>query len=68
MEELIEALTILRKYGNPKRPLQCEHDELWICGIHPNRVSAEDMDRLQRLGFFVSGDGHQFKSNVFGSA
>ena len=30
MENLIKALQILLKYGNPKRPTHCEHDELTI--------------------------------------
>jgi hypothetical protein len=70
MKDLIEALTILLKYGNPSHPTHCEHDELLICGIDPKEVSEEDKAKLDKLGFFVSteyGD-EQFKSFRYGSA
>ena len=35
MEDLIKALQILLKYGNPKYPTHCEHDELSFHGIEP---------------------------------
>ena len=66
MAELIEALQIFLKYGNPDSPTHCEHDELWICGIDPADVSDEDKDKLDDLGFFVSDGG--FKSFRYGSA
>lgn len=70
MKDLIDALTILLKYGNPDNPTHCEHDELVICGIDPDDVSDEDKSVLYALGFFVSksyGDPC-FKSFRFGSA
>lgn len=66
MEDLIKALQILLKYGNPDNPTHCEHDVLWICGINPDDVSEEDKSALHKLGFFVGDDG--FKSFRFGSA
>ena len=66
-DALIEAFTIFRRYGNPACPTHCEHDELWICGIDPDTVSAEDKTRLETLGFFVGSDGG-FMSHRFGSA
>ena len=68
MKDLIEALTILLKYGNPGHPTHCEHDELTICGIDPDDVSAKDKRRLDELGFFVSDGGGCFRSFRFGSA
>lgn len=70
MQDLIEALTILLKYGNPDHPTNCTHDELGICGIDPADVSDVDKKRLDELGFFVSdGDGDPyFASFRFGSA
>lgn len=69
MDDLIQALTILRKYGNPYYPTQCEHDELTICGINPSVVSKEDVKILDKLGFFISDDDDEcFKSYRFGSA
>lgn len=67
MKDLIEALTILLRYGNPSRPTHCEHDELTICGIDPAVVSAEDKARLSELGFQEGSDG-AFRSYRFGSA
>lgn len=69
MDDLIEALTILRKYGNPYAPTHCVHDELWVA-IKPELVSSEDKARLSELGFDVPGangwvDG--FRSFRFGS-
>lgn len=65
MDDLIEALTIFRKYGNPRCPTHCEHDMLWVCGIDPEQVSAEDIERLDTLGFFSDEDA--FCSVRFGS-
>lgn len=59
MDELIEALQIFRKYGNPNYPTHCEHDTLYICGIDPEDVSVEDIKKLDELGFFVVDDGFQ---------
>jgi hypothetical protein len=72
VKDLIEALTILLKYGNPYSPTHCEHDQMTICGIDPKDVSDEDKARLDELGIFVSdefGDEEQvFMSYRFGSA
>jgi len=70
LSDLIEALTIFQKYENPKYPTHCEHDELIMCGdYHPDKMSADDVKRLDELGFFWSDseDGY-FKSFRFGSA
>lgn len=70
MSDLIEALQILLKYGNPDYPTHCEHDILTIVGIDPADVSDEDKARLDDLGFFV-GDEYgddQFHSFKYGSA
>ena len=70
MKDLITALTILLKYGNPRNPTHCEHDVLTICGIDPDDVSADDKHELDKLGFIVSNeDGDPcFISFRFGSA
>jgi hypothetical protein len=70
MKDLIEALTIFLKYGNPRNPTHCEHDVLTICGINPSDVAAQDAVRLDELGFFVATDeaGPCFQSFRFGSA
>ena len=69
MDDLIKALQIFRKYGNPQNPTHCEHDTLYICDIDPEKVSEEDKAELDKLGFFV-GDAYPdtFISFRFGSA
>lgn len=68
MQDLILALQIFLKYGNPKYPTVCEHDEMWICGINPDDVTLEDKEKLKGLGFFVDEYQKQFKSYRYGSA
>lgn len=68
MDDLIEALQILRKYGNPEYPTNCAHDELFV-HIEPEKVSEEDKKRLDTLGFTPSSDCYDsFSSYKFGSA
>ena len=67
MSNLIEALQIFLKYGNPEYPTHCDHDELLICGIESADVSDEDKKRLEELGFLISSHGHFF-SYRYGSA
>lgn len=66
MSDLIKALQILLKYGDPKYPTHCEHDVLNIVDIEPSQVSDEDKAELERLGFRYNKDG--FYSFRFGSA
>jgi hypothetical protein len=70
MDDLIKALTILRKYGNPKWPTHCEHDVLTIVDISPSQVSEEDKVELHSLGFVVANQfgEESFISYKFGSA
>lgn len=70
MEDLIKALQILLKYGNPKYPTHCEHDILFIVGIDPKKVSEEDIKTLEKLGFHVGEEYREenFYSFRFGSA
>jgi hypothetical protein len=69
MEDLIKALQIFLKYGNPDYPTHCAHDVMYICGIEPSEVSPEDLAELDNLGFFVGDDGwgEGFMSYKFGS-
>jgi len=68
MDDLIEALQILRKYGNPKYPTFCNDKQMTIDGISPSIVSSEDKYRLYYLGFDVVADNHgeEFVSFKFG--
>lgn len=49
MEDLIKALQILLKYGNPSYPTHCKHDELSVHGIDPGKISKEDVEELKEL-------------------
>lgn len=70
MDDLIEALTIFKKYKNLKWPTHCEHDVLYIIGIDASDVSNEDTEKLEELGFIVTDefDEPSFISFRFGSA
>ena len=68
MEDLIKALQILLKYGNPRWPTWSEHDCLHICDIDSSNVSPEDVKKLDELGFIVDDEENGFMSFRFGSA
>ena len=68
MEDLIKALQILLKYGNPQWPTWCEHDCLHVCDIDDKEVSEEDKAKLETLGFVVDDAEGGFMSFRFGSA
>lgn len=55
MDDLIKALQILRKYGNPEWPTHCEHDKLTVC-IDPKLVSEADLAELANLGFYPDNE------------
>ena len=70
MEDLIKALQIFLKYDNPKWPTQCDYDILMISpDIDPSKVSEEDKNELEKLGFLIRKEGGQevFVSHRFGS-
>lgn len=66
LDELLKALTIFRKYGNPDYPILCEHEELTVM-IDADKVSTEDCESLEELGF-NKNDFDTFSSFRFGSA
>jgi hypothetical protein len=66
MKDLIEALQIFAKYGDPENPTHCEHDELFVHVVDAKEMSAEDLTRLEELSFTPS-DGGGFSSFRFGS-
>lgn len=68
MEDLIKALQILLKYGNPKYPTVCEHDILYIVGIDLKKISIEDITELENLGFNINIEESEIYSFKFGSA
>jgi len=68
MRDLIAALQILLKYGNPRYPTVCAHDLLVVVGIDPGNVTPEDTERLEQLGFTIDRTLGSFVSHRFGSA
>lgn len=68
MDDLIKALQIFRKYGNPEWPTHCEHDIMYV-SINPSDVTEEDIKSLEKLGFTPNYDYEpMFSSYRFGSA
>jgi len=66
MEELIKALQLFLKYGNPKYPTHCEHDVLTVM-IDPAVVSDDDKQKLEEMGFIADNEYGYFKSFRYGS-
>lgn len=67
MKDLIEALNIFLKYGNPDYPTHCEHDVMYV-SIDPKMVSDNDLATLNGLGFTPDYESaNVFKSYKFGS-
>jgi len=71
MKDLIEALTILMKYGGADKyaPTHCEHDVFAVAGIGVSleMVSEADAERLDELGFHWSDEYDCWASFRFGS-
>lgn len=68
MKDLIEALQIFLKYGNPGWPTHCAHDVMYVI-IDYDTVSDEDKNQLEKLGFIKDNvDGEGFMSYRYGSA
>jgi hypothetical protein len=68
MKDLIKALQIFLKYKNSKWPTHCEHDVLYVVDINPQKVSKEDKEQLEELGFFPDEENEGFMSFRFGGA
>lgn len=64
MSDLVKALQILLTYKDPKQPIHCEKDKLFI-NVNPDIVSEDDKEELERLGFYAQDD--YFYSVRFGS-
>ena len=55
-KDLIEALEILEKYVRGEVGTYCEQNVLTVRGVNPLDVSPDDVDRLEKLGFFVTDE------------
>ena len=68
MKQFIEALQIFLKYEgcDLDYPFHCEHDELSIC-IDPEKISSEDIAKLEELGIHADYDEERFYSYKYGS-
>lgn len=67
MKDLIEALQIFLKYGNPHNPTHCEHDIMMV-SIHDEDLEPEDVARLEQLSFTWNDEYECWTSYRFGSA
>jgi hypothetical protein len=54
MSDLIKALQIFLKYGNPECPTRCEHNEMQVHGYNAGDFSLGDLDKLKALGFHLA--------------
>lgn len=63
MDDLIEALTILRKYIESESPTECRDGLLYV-PIDKGKVSQADVATLKTLGFYTVHGG--FSSLRFG--
>lgn len=68
MKDLIEALNIFLKYKQAQFPTHCEHDILYIMQVTREEVSAQDVERLDELGFHWNKSLGLWASYRFGSA
>jgi len=66
MENLIKAFQIFLKYGNVEHPTHCEHDVMRV-NVDYGKVSDEDKEELDNLGFFEDSEFGKFKSYKYGS-
>lgn len=59
MEKLIEALKFIMgfmKKPETEWPTACEHDDFYVCRVDLERMSIEDVKKLDELGFLVGSD------------
>lgn len=68
MDELIQALTVFKKYRNEKWPTHCEHDVLMIMAVGEKEMSLEDTATVEKLGFHWSSEYDCWASYKFGRA
>ena len=69
MDDLIKALTILNKYlegYNKKYPTSCDHDSLYV-QVDYKKISHEDLNELEKLGFRPCEDLGNMISTRYGS-
>jgi len=66
MDDLIEALQIFAKYGNPQFPTSCRGTSLYV-NISYDAVSLPDRERLSALGFDYEEYGDGFSSTRYRS-
>lgn len=58
MEEFIKALSFLSQFVDKtkKYPVHCGHEVLYIYGVQFDSMTAEDVRKLDELGFGVGHD------------
>lgn len=50
--ELARGVEIFDRYVEPDDSISCGHDELFVCGISPEKMAAADVAELTDLGWF----------------
>lgn len=65
MNDLVEALRIFSRYGNPDRPFTMSGPRMIINDIDPEHVSVTDEMELLELGFQVDTNHNHFYTTAF---
>ena len=60
MNPIIEGLSILAKYY-PDDEFAAAHDQIWYAPYEPGKISADDLAKLEELGWREDSDswGHR---------
>lgn len=58
MEEFIKALVFLSKFVDKQKkyPVHCEYEVLYVYGVRFDSMTADDVRKLDELGFGVGHD------------
>lgn len=65
--DLIAALTLLARAGNPVSPFHCEHDTLHIMA-DPADFTPEELAQLEAWSIHADEENGSFYSHYYGSA
>lgn len=70
MENLIEALQFILQFmkrPDDYAPCQCAHDVLYIWGVDFSKMNADDVKKLNDMGFNVGFEEERFIEECFGN-
>jgi hypothetical protein len=53
IEKIIKILTILKQYGNPKNPININHDLMVFNGFNVRKITEKDCTKLRNLDVII---------------